>query len=84
MKYKVYGLRLDEDNDCNLVSVNLIVDDNPLGVIREKQVVQGWVSTFNNGVENVLYIISQKGEVYDVDGYLVSSSYNVGVEPRYE
>lgn len=84
MKYKVYGLRLDEDNDCNLVSVNLIVDDNPLWVIREKQVVQGWVSTINDGKEDVVYTISQKGEIYDLDGYLVSSSYGVRVEPNYE
>lgn len=76
MKYRVYGLRLDEDNDCNLVSVNLIVDEDPLKVIREKQVVQGWVSTLNEDEEDVVYIISQKGEVYDIDGYLVSYSYN--------
>lgn len=84
MKYRVYGLRLDEDNDCNLVSVNLIVDEDPLKVIREKQVVQGWVSTLNEDEEDVVYIISQKGEVYNMDGYLVSHSYNTGVEPNYE
>lgn len=84
MKYRVYGLRLDEDNDCNLVSVNLIVDEDPLRVIREKQVVQGWVSTLNEDEEAVVYIISQKGEVYDIDGYLVSYSYNARVEPNYE
>ncbi len=84
MKYRVYGLRLDEDNDCNLVSVNLIVDEDPLKVIREKQVVQGWVSTLNKDEEGVVYIISQKGEVYDVNGYLVSHSYNARVEPNYE
>lgn len=84
MKYRVYGLRLDEDNDCNLVSVNLIVDEDPLKVIREKQVVQGWVSTLNEDEEDVVYIISQKGEVYDIDGYLVSHSYNTRVEPNYE
>lgn len=84
MKYRVYGLRLDEDNDCNLVSVNLIVDGDPLKVIREKQVVQGWVSTLNEDEEDVVYIISQKGEVYGVNGYLVSHSYNAGVELNYE
>ena len=84
MKCRVYGLRLDEDNDCNLVSVNLIVDEDPLKVIREKQVVQGWVSTLNEDEENVVYIISQKGEVYDMDGCLVSHSYNARVEPNYE
>lgn len=84
MKYRVYGLRLDEDNDCNLVSVNLIVDEDPLKVIREKQVVQGWVSTLNEDEEDVVYIISQKGEVYDVNGYFVSHSYNASVEPNYE
>lgn len=84
MKYRVCGLRLDEDNDCNLVSVNLIVDEDPLKVIREKQVVQGWVSTLNKDEEDVVYIISQKGEVYDVNGYLVSHSCNARVEPNYE
>lgn len=84
MKYRVYGLRLDEDNDCNLVSVNLTVDEDPLKVIREKQVVQGWVSTFNEDEEDVVYIISQKGEVYDTNRYLVSYNYNARVEPNYE